>query len=55
MKIRLYSIAIYIHVVWCDILPDSDNHARSVVKFKNRLNQALSYAQNETNLINKSQ
>lgn len=37
LEVRLYSIAIYVLVMWCYILPDSDNHTRSIVKLKYRL------------------
>lgn len=39
--VRLYAIAIYVLVIWCDILPNSNNHTRSIMKFKYRLNQTL--------------
>lgn len=41
-EVGLYSIAIYVQVIWCDILSDGDNHSRSILKFKYWLNQTLS-------------
>lgn len=41
-KIRLYSIFVYVHAIWGDILPNCDNHTRSIMKFKYRLYQTLS-------------
>lgn len=41
LEVGLYSIAVYVLVMWCYILPNSDNHTRSILKLKYRLNQTL--------------
>lgn len=41
-KIRLYTIFVYVHMIWGDILSDCDNHTRSIIQFKYRLYQSLS-------------
>nr|GMD93219.1 hypothetical protein Iba_chr14fCG5300 [Ipomoea batatas] len=40
-EIRLNTIAVNVHVIWCDILPNSNNYTRPILKLEDRLNQAL--------------
>ena len=37
LEVRLYAVAIYVLVIWCHILPNSDNHTWSILKLKYRL------------------
>lgn len=53
--IRFYSIAIYVHVIWCDVLPNSDNHTGPIMKFKNWLNQTLKNVFDSIRTINRYQ
>jgi len=37
LEVRLYSVAVYVLVLWGYILPNSNNHTRPILKLKDRL------------------